>query len=60
MWTVRMHDFWDEHVQYGLLNTTIDEASAELEKRWADSVAAYDVVRAHALVMADALAKGMT
>lgn len=41
------------------LATTIVEATAELEGRWADSVAAYDVARAHVLRMADALAKGM-
>jgi len=42
------------------LDTTITEATAELGGQWAESIAAYDVARAHALVMADALAKGMS
>lgn len=41
------------------LDTTITEATAELGGQWAESVAAYDAVRAHALAMADVLARGM-
>lgn len=41
------------------LETTLVEATARIEGRWADDVVAYDAVVDHILVMADALSAGI-
>jgi len=42
------------------LETTVAEADAEIKGRWAESVAAYDVAREHALMMARVFSDGLS